>query len=77
MNPLHGRVDTPGSTFYLDMANYSCNVGYQLIGDVLRQCQGSGQWSGEEPTCHSMHAWGRGRLVKKLPFTLFPFIHSC
>ena len=53
MDPLNGRVDTLGSTQYLEIANYSCNVGYELIGDVLRQCQGDGEWSGEEPTCQS------------------------
>ena len=53
MDPLNGRVDTLGSTQYLEIANYSCNVGYELIGDVLRQCQGNGEWGGEEPTCQS------------------------
>jgi CUB/sushi domain-containing protein len=40
---------TPGST-----ATYSCNSGYQLVGDAVRTCQNNGQWTGREPTCDAL-----------------------
>ena len=33
------------------VAVYTCNDGYNLVGDVMRTCQASGQWDGVEPTC--------------------------
>nr|CAB3266721.1 sushi, von Willebrand factor type A, EGF and pentraxin domain-containing protein 1-like [Phallusia mammillata] len=46
---LNGVVSTngvnPGS------AQYSCNPGYELYGNRLRECLTDGTWSGEKPTC--------------------------
>ena len=37
------------------IADYTCNMGYQLIGeDQTRTCMSNGMWSGEEPTCIRM-----------------------
>ena len=37
------------------IAAYTCNMGYQLIGeDQTRTCMSNGTWSGEEPTCIRM-----------------------
>ena len=36
------------------VANYSCNAGYALIGNVSRECVNMGVeavWTGETPTC--------------------------
>ena len=33
------------------VASYSCNTGYQLIGNEQRTCQLSGVWNGTEPMC--------------------------
>ena len=36
------------------VANYSCNAGYALIGNVSRKCVCTGMevvWTGEAPTC--------------------------
>ena len=43
---------TRGTTFG-ETANYSCNTGYNLVGDSTRTCQATGVWSGSAPTCQS------------------------
>ena len=37
---------TPGS-----LATYTCNSGYELVGNGIRTCLASGVWSGTEPFC--------------------------
>ena len=34
------------------VAAYSCNTGFQLIGQSERTCLPTGQWSAESPICH-------------------------
>ena len=34
-----------------DVATYTCDLGFILVGDVTRICTDNGTWSGEEPTC--------------------------
>ena len=52
-SPTNGQVTwtglTSGST-----ANYTCDSGYQLIGEQTRTCLSTGMWSGQEPTCEGM-----------------------
>ena len=40
------------------VATYSCNVGYELVGDVTRTCEegpgSSGGFGGEQPSCQRM-----------------------
>ena len=50
MNPANGQVTESGFTPG-DNAAYTCNSGYQLVGDSPRTCQDNGQWSGTAPTC--------------------------
>ena len=33
------------------VAVYTCNRGFELVGNEMRTCQGDGTWSGEEPVC--------------------------
>ena len=51
MNPDNGRVDTPQEATFNQVATYSCNSGYELVGNMTRTCQADGMWSGSEPTC--------------------------
>ena len=38
---------------YNSIATYSCNKdGYSLVGDAVRTCLSSGNWSGNRPNCH-------------------------
>ena len=53
-NPVNGSVDYTAGTMFGQTANYSCNTGYNLVGDSTRTCQATGNWSGSEPTCQGM-----------------------
>ena len=33
------------------MARYSCDSGFELIGNTIRTCQANGTWSGMPPIC--------------------------
>ena len=50
----NGRVSHTGGTTFGQTANYSCNTGYRLVGDNIRTCQATGEWSGSVPTCHGI-----------------------
>ena len=57
-DPLNGLVSMT-DTVMGSTANYSCNSGYDLVGNVTTVCQANGIWS-EGPVCRSkcnvMHA---------------------
>ena len=53
-DPANGQVSTTGGTTFGQTATYSCNTGYNLVGDSTRSCQANGDWSGSDPTCQSM-----------------------
>ena len=61
-DPANGQVDLTSETFG-QTATYSCNTGYNLVGDSTRTCQATGEWSGSAPTC-------QGTLVKD-------YLHMC
>ena len=56
-DPEDGRVTfTPGVVMTLEtgleaIAVYTCNDGYNLVGDTMRACQANEQWAGTEPNC--------------------------
>ena len=49
-DPENGRfgIATAGGDI---TASYTCNMGYQLVGDEFLTCQSTGQFSGQEPLC--------------------------
>ena len=53
-NPANGLVSYSGRTTFRQIANYSCNTGYNLVGGSTRTCQATGRWSGSAPTCQRM-----------------------
>ena len=53
-NPANGQVSHTAGTTEGQNATYSCNTGYNLMGDNTRTCQATGEWSGSEPTCERM-----------------------
>ena len=55
-NPVNGRVSHNTGTTLQQTATYSCSTGYNLVGDSIRTCQATGEWSGSEPTCQGMLA---------------------
>ncbi|XP_033114876.1 sushi, von Willebrand factor type A, EGF and pentraxin domain-containing protein 1-like [Anneissia japonica] len=48
--PTDGSIVTPAS-FYNEVIEFACNIGYILGGSQQRTCQQDGQWSGEPTTC--------------------------
>ena len=53
-DPANGSVNHTAGTTFGQTATYSCNTGYNLVGDSTRTCQATGNWSGSAPTCQSM-----------------------
>ncbi|CAH1248686.1 CSMD3 [Branchiostoma lanceolatum] len=47
--PLHGVVS--GGHHFGDVATYTCNTGYDLIGSHSRTCQDNQLWAGSPPIC--------------------------
>ena len=53
-DPANGSVNHTAGTIFRQNATYSCNTGYNLVGDSTRTCQATGNWSGSAPTCQGM-----------------------
>ena len=51
-DPVNGVVNTSAGTTYTEVANYTCDIGYNLVGDNQRNCMANGQWSGSAPVCN-------------------------
>lgn len=50
--PENGNVNYPsGRTSYGSVAEFSCNLGFSLVGQQTVICQSSGSWNGNTPTC--------------------------
>ena len=59
-DPANGQVDLTSGTTFRQTATYSCNAGYNLVGDSTRTCQATGVWSGSVPTCQGVLVKGNG-----------------
>ena len=53
-NPANGQVSHTAGTTFGQIATYSWNTGYDLVGDNTRMCQATGVWSENVPICHGM-----------------------
>ena len=53
-NPVNGQVSHTAGTTFGQMATYSCDLGYNLVGDSNHTCRATGVWSGCAPTCQGM-----------------------
>ena len=53
-DPANGQVSHTAGTTYQLTATYSCDTGYNLVGDSTRTCQATGVWSGRESICQGM-----------------------
>ena len=54
-SPENGLLAISNITFG-SIANYSCDEGYNIMGNEMRLCLESGLWSGEDPICQSEYA---------------------
>ena len=52
-NPVNGAVLVDGVT-QGSTATYTCNIGYSISGDSVRNCGPDGTWQEPEPSCQSM-----------------------
>ena len=50
-NPKNGWVNISVSSGPKLMANYTCEAGYNIVGNEGRICECNGHWSGDEPHC--------------------------
>lgn len=55
-DPPNGQVSTNNPPINGTLANYTCNNGFQLLGEPLRLCQRT-QWSGSSPECVRKHSF--------------------
>ena len=53
---IRDNVDIGSRATFGDEAEFSCDTGYQLIGDVAIACQSDGRWSGSR-TPHCRRKW--------------------
>ena len=69
-DPANGQVSHTAGTTFGQTATYSCDTGYNLVGDSNRICQATGVWSGRAPTC-------QGIIISMLnDITLYTYIKS-
>ncbi|XP_052239934.1 sushi, von Willebrand factor type A, EGF and pentraxin domain-containing protein 1-like [Dreissena polymorpha] len=50
-HPIHGLVATPMGNTSGAVAEYSCDVGFSILGVNNRTCDHDGVWTGVAPTC--------------------------
>lgn len=50
-NPVNGMVTLTNGTLEGAVAIYTCELGYELIGDSLRVCGNNARWLGRSPMC--------------------------
>ena len=67
-NPSNGQVSHPNGTTVEQTATYSCDAGYNLVGDSTRMCQATGAWSGSAPVCEE----GELNLIGWTTYQLLP-----
>ena len=53
-DPDNGTVTLTAGATSGQNAIYSCDTGYNLVGDSTRTCQATANWSGSEPTCQGV-----------------------
>ena len=56
-DPANGSVNHTAGTTMGHTATYSCNTGYNLVGNSTHTCQATGNWSGNAPTCQGMYIY--------------------
>ena len=53
-DPANGQVSHTAGTTFGETATYTCDAGYNLVGDSNHTCRATGVWSGCAPTCQGM-----------------------
>lgn len=68
--PSNGRIDITSTTFQ-SMAFYSCDPGFNLVGESKRTCLASGNWSSSPPVCNGKsivtYTVKTGQVIQLMP----------
>lgn len=67
--PRNGLVDA-ASTSFRSVATYSCNEGYELVGEASRVCGSDREWSGSIPSCSPVNCGDPGGITNGDVFVL-------
>ena len=59
--PMNGTVTSNG-TYVTSVAEFTCDFGFELIGDTQRICQDDGTWTNMVPRC-------RRKLLAVIPYS--------
>ena len=68
-DPANGQVSHTAGTTFGQTATYTCDTGYNLVGDNTRICQATRVWSGSAPTC-------QGMLFLKLEYYILEYVYA-
>ena len=68
-DPANGQVGQPAGTSLGQIAIYSCNTGYNLVGNSTRTCQAIGNWSGSAPTCQGVYVCKLTLIIVSMHFS--------
>lgn len=68
--PINGNLTAVPATTFESIAVYTCNSGFNIIGQATRTCQADGIWSGSEPMCALA-----GKFSSFYPLNLFYHTH--
>ncbi len=55
-DPRNGDVVITGVAVG-SMATYTCDNGFELIGEQSRTCQPNGRWTDKDPICKGLFIW--------------------
>ncbi|XP_064624477.1 CUB and sushi domain-containing protein 3-like [Lineus longissimus] len=61
--PANGSVSLSDEDNYSSTATYTCDDGFQLKGDGVRECRSTGNWSGETPICQETRCGSPGLVA--------------
>ncbi|XP_066270976.1 P-selectin-like [Branchiostoma lanceolatum] len=49
--PVNGNLSPASASAYPDVVTFSCDQGYELVGNTNTTCQADGSWTANVPTC--------------------------
>ena len=55
MIPRSGNYTCDGPQITGTMCTFECNLGYNLVGSITRECLPNNEWSGNVSTCEILH----------------------
>ena len=73
--PQNGQVDVDDTAFR-SVATYSCDEGYELVGEASRVCGSDGEWSESIPSCRPVNCGDPGGIMNGDVFVLGTTLNS-